>query len=186
MARLKPKNSIKSKEQAEAAMARLNQIDTQLAGWDLDEAENIALVRETHVNTQNKAGRPGLETEKALLVKEIESWALEAQTSWEKRTLETPFGRMGFRVGTPAVALIKRVARTFKDAVELLLKLLPAFVRETPEIDKEAILAADREGSLDVGKLNRCGLMVDQEEQFWIETNASKDMDEAAKKLKCA
>ena len=186
MARLKPKNSIKSKEQAEAAMARLNQIDTQLAGWDLDEAEDIALVREEHVSTQNKAGRPGLETEKSLLVKEIESWAIEAQTAWEKRTLETPFGRMGIRLGTPAVVLIKRVARSFKEAIELVKKILPAYVRESPEIDKDAILAADREGSLDVGKLNRCGLMVDQEEQFWIETNASKDLDEAAKKLKCA
>ena len=186
MARLKPKNSIKSKEQAEAAMSRLNQIDTQLAGWDMGEAENIAMVRETHVNTQNKAGRPGLETEKALLVKEIESWAEEASASWEKKTLETPFGRLGFRVGTPAVVLIKRVARTFKDAVELLAKILPAFVRETPEIDKEAILAADREGSLDVGKLNKCGLVITQDDQFWLETNASKDLDEASKKLRCA
>ncbi len=186
MARLKPKNRIKSKEQAEAAMARLNQIDTQLAGWDLDEAEDIAMVREEHVNAQNKAGRPLLETEKALLVKEIEAWAEEAQTSWEKRTLETPFGRLGFRVGTPAVVLIKRVARTFKDAVELLKKTLPVYVRETPEIDKDAILAADRDKTLDVGKLNRCGLRVDQEEQFWVETNASKDLDAASKKLKCA
>ena len=186
MARLKPQNSIKSKEQAEAAMARLNMIDMQLAGWDMLEANEIAALREAHVNTQNKAGRSGLETEKALLVKEIESWATEAQTSWEKRTFETPFGNLGFRVGTPAVVLLKRVARTFKDATELLKKILPAFVRETPEIDKDAILAADRDGSLDVGKLNRCGLMVDQEEQFWIETNASKDLDEASKKLKCA
>lgn len=186
MARLKPKNSIKSKEQAESAMARLNMIDMQLAGWDLQEANEIAALRESHVNIQNKAGRPALETEKALLVKEVESWATEVQATWEKKTLETPFGRLGFRTTTPAVILIKRVARTFKDAVELLAKYLPVFVRQTPEIDKDAILAADRDGGLDVGKLNRCGLMVDQEDQFWIETNASKDLDEASKKLKCA
>ena len=167
-------------------MARLNQIDTQLAGWDLDEAEDIALVREEHVNAQNKAGRPGLETEKTLLVKEIESWAEEACGTWERKTLETPFGRLGYRTSTPAVLLIKRVARTFKDAADLLKKALPAFVRETPEIDKEAILAADRDGTLDVGKLNKCGLIVDQQDQFWLETNASKDLDEASKKLKCA
>ena len=186
MARLKPQNSITTMQSAVSAMSRLNQIDTLLAGWDLDEAERIALVREEHVNLQNKAGRPGLETEKALLVKEIESWAMEAQTSWEKRTLETPFGNMGFRLGTPAVVLIKRVARSFKEAIGLVKKILPVYVRESPEIDKDAILAADRDKTLDVGKLNRCGLMVDQEEQFWIETNASKDLDEASKKLKCA
>lgn len=186
MARIKPKHSITTQDAAIAAMGRLNQIDTQLAGWDLDEAEDIAMVREEHVNAQNKAGRPALETEKALLVKELEVWVIEAQATWEKRTLETPFGRLGIRTSTPAVLLIKRVARTFKEAADLLKKTLPAFVRETPEVDKEAILAADRDKTLDVGKLNRCGLMVDQDDEFWVETNASKDLDEASKKLKCA
>ncbi len=185
MARLKPKNSIKSREQAEAAMARLNNIDMQLASWDMDEAEDIALVREEHAKTQKKAGRAGLEAEKALLVKELGAWAEEAADTWEKKTLETPFGRLGFRVSTPAVVLMKRVVKSFKDAAELVRVCLPDFVRESYEINKEKILDAERQGTLDRKQLNKCGLDVDQDDEFWLETNASKDLDEAAKKLKC-
>lgn len=186
MARIKPKKSITTQDQAIAAMGRLNQIDTQLAQWDLYEAEQIAKVREEHVQLQRKAGRPGLEAEKALLIKELEAWASEASATWEKRTMETPFGRIGFRVTTPAVTLIKRVAKNFKDAVELVMLYLPDFVRQSYEVDKEKILAAEREGTLEMDKLARCGLEIKQEEQFWLETCASKDLDEASKKLKCA
>ncbi|MDN3515338.1 MAG: host-nuclease inhibitor Gam family protein [Candidatus Brocadia sp.] len=186
MARIKPKNSISTQDQAIAAMGKLNQIDTQLAQWDLCEAEQIAKVREEHVQLQRKAGRLGLEAEKALLIKELEAWAQEASAAWVKKTLETPFGRLGFRVTTPAVTLIKRVAKNFKDAVELVMINLPDFVRKVYEVDKEKILSADREGTLEMDKLARCGLEVKQEEQFWVETSASKDLDEASKKLKCA
>ncbi|HHT9137361.1 MAG TPA: host-nuclease inhibitor Gam family protein [Candidatus Wunengus sp. YC60] len=186
MARIKPKNSINTQDQAVAAMSRLNQIDSRLAQWNLDEAEDIATIRTDHHEVQKKAGRPGLEAEKALLVKELEAWALEAQGTWEKRTMETPFGRFGMRTTTPAVRLIKRVVKNFQDAVELIMINLPDFARRVFEIDKDKILAADRDGSLDVASLARCGLEVKQEEEFWVETNASKDLEEAAKKLKGA
>lgn len=186
MARVKPKNSITTQDQAVAAMGKLNQIDTQLAQWELAEAEEISLLRAEHVLLQRKAGRLGLEAEKALLIKELEAWAEGASATWERKSLETPFGRMGFRVTTPAVVLIKRVVKNFKDAVELALQYLPDFVRKMPEIDKEKILAADREGSLELDKLARCGLSIEQKEEFWVETAASKDLDAASKKLKCA
>lgn len=186
MARVKPKNSITTQDQAVAAMGKLNQIDTQLAGWELCEAEAIAKVREEHVLLQRKAGRLGIEAEKALLVKELEAWAQEASATWERKTLETPFGRIGFRVTTPAVTLIKRVVKNFKDAVELVMVNLPDFVRKVYEVDKEKILSADREGTLEMDKLARCGLAVEQKEEFWVETAASKDLDTASKKLKCA
>ena len=186
MARIKPKNSIKTHDQAVSAMGKLNQIDTQLAQWDLDEANDIAMVRETHVNTQRKGGRPGMEAEKALLVKELELWAEGASSGWERKTLETSFGRMGFRVTTPAVTIVKRVVKNFKDAVELVMLYLPDFVRQSYEIDKEKILAAEREGTLEMDKLARCGLTIDQRDEFWLETAASEDLEKAAKKLRCA
>lgn len=186
MARVKPKNSIKTVNEMEAAMARLNMIDIQLTGWNLQEANEIAAVRKRHADNQKIAGRPGLEAEKALLVKELESWASEAVATWERKTLETPFGKMGFRVSTPAVTLIKRVARSFQDAVALAMLHLPDFVRRSYEIDREKILAAEREGTLETDNLTRCGLAVEQKDEFWIETAASKDLDEAARKLKVA
>lgn len=186
MARVKPKNSIKTYANMEAAMMRLNQIDTKLAQWDLNEAEDIAMVRESHTTIQRQGGRPGLEAEKALIVKELEAWAEEASATWDKKTLITPFGRLGFRVSTPAVTIIKKVARNFKEAVELVLLQLPDYVRKVYEIDKDKILAADREGTLEVETLAKCGLEVKQDDEFWLETNASKDLDEASRKLKIA
>jgi phage host-nuclease inhibitor protein Gam len=186
MARMKPKNSITSKPQAEAAMSKLNQIDQQLASWDLDEATAIAAIRDEHQAAQRAAGRPGLEAEKALLVKELEGWASEDSCNWPKKTMETAFGALGFRVGNPAVVLVKKVAKTMKRALELLDEYAPEYVRDSPEVDKEAILASARDKTLNVERLARCGLAVKQEDEFWIETTASQDLEAAAQKLRAA
>jgi phage host-nuclease inhibitor protein Gam len=186
MARIKPKNSITSRSQAEASMSKLNEIDQQLARWDLAEADAIAAVRTGHAETQRKGGRPGLEAEKALLVKEIEAWAETDKDRWEKKSIETPFGCFGFRVSQPTVALIKKVASKFDYALTYLKDRLPQYVRETPQIDKEQILADARAEVLDESELAKCGLKVDQDDEFWVETNASKDLEAAAKKLRAA
>lgn len=186
MTRVKPKNSIITKAQAEAAMYQLNNIDMVLANWDIVEANAIAAVRAEHQASQKKAGRQRMEAEKALLVKELEAWANEDSATWPKKTIETPFGCLGFRVGNPAVVLIKRVAKSMKIALELLDEYVPEFVRDSPEIDKEAILAAARDETLNEERLAKCGLTVKQDDEFWIETNASKDLEAAAQKLRAA
>lgn len=184
--RIKPKNSIKTKSDAEAAMAKLNNIDMQLAGWDLDEAAEIAEVRERHAIEQKKGGRIGFEAEKTLILKELESWAETDVQHWEKKTMETSFGNMGFRISPPAVVLVKKIARNFKEALELLTSKMPEYVRQSPDIDKEKILAADRDETLKIDTLEKCGLKVDQKDEFWVETNASKDLEDAAKRLRAA
>ena len=123
MARLKPKNSITTRAQAEAAMAKLNGIDTELARMELDEAEAIGAVREKHARLQREAGRPGMDAEKALIVKELEAWADQDEATWGKRSYETPFGSFGFRVSTPAVVLIKKIA---EDVAEMNAIMEPA------------------------------------------------------------
>ncbi|MDA8082308.1 MAG: host-nuclease inhibitor Gam family protein [Nitrospiraceae bacterium] len=186
MARLKPKNTITTRPQAEAAMSKLNEIDRQLAAWDLDEADAIASVRQHHADLQRKGGRPGLEAEKALLIKEIEAWADGDKERWERKTQETPFGSFGFRVSQPAVALVKKIASKFDAALILLQEKLPQYVRDVPQIDKERILADERSEALDSVALAKCGLKVIQDDEFWVETNASKDLEAAAKKLRAA
>lgn len=184
--RIKPKNSIKSKADAEVAMAKLNNIDMQLAAWDLEEASEIAEVRERHAGIQKKGGRIGHEAEKALILKELEAWAENDVQHWEKKTMETSFGNMGFRISSPAVVLVKKIARNFKEALEFLRAKMPEYVREAFEIDKEKILAASRDETLKTDTLEKCGLKVDQAEEFWVETNASKDLEEAVKRLRAA
>jgi phage host-nuclease inhibitor protein Gam len=186
MARLKPKNTITSKAQAEAAMMKLNSIDTELARMDLDEAEAICAVREKHNTKQREAGRPGMEAEKALLIKELEAWAEGDQATWGKRSIETPFGMFGFRVGQPTVSIIKKIAKSFDAALELLKAALPGYVRDVPQIDKAQILADNAAKVLDEEALRECGLEVKQDDEFWVETAASKDLETAAKKLRAA
>lgn len=186
MARIKVRNTITTRTAAEDAIARLNNIDMQLAMWDMDEANAIAVLREKHAELQRKGGRSGFEAEKSLLVKELEIWASEDSATWEKKTYETTFGKMGFRVSNPAVILMKKVAKSFNAALELLKSRMPEYVRNEPQIDKEKILYEEREKMLDIEKLAKCGLTVDQRDEFWIETNASKNLEEAAERLKAA
>lgn len=167
--RTKPKNSITSREAAEAAMARLNQIDMQLAEWDLTTAKALAAVRESCEQYERSQGRPGIEAEKSLLVKELADWAEGDVANWMARSIETPFGRLGFRIGNPTVALYKAVAKKLEEALDRLSARMPDFVRMRPEIDREKILAADREGTLDRKKLLRCGLRIEQKDSFFIE-----------------
>ncbi|MBI4714423.1 MAG: host-nuclease inhibitor Gam family protein [Nitrospirae bacterium] len=184
--RVQPKDSIKTRAEAETALSRLNAIDTQLAAWELAEASAIAEVREAHTEVQKQGRRDVLEAEKTLIIKDLERWAEADVLHWEKKTLETPFGKLGFRTSTPAVMLIKKVVRNFAEALNFLSARMAEYVREAPEIDKEAILADARQGTLDIDTLAQCGLKVDQKEEFWIETAASENLEEAAKKLRAA
>ena len=169
-------------------MSKINQIDMVLANWDLNEANEIACVREQHAQLQRKGGRPGLEAEKALLIKELEAWADQDSATWPKKSIETPFGSLGFRVGNPTVVLIKKVAKNFDAALELLQSRMSFFVRQVPQIDKEQILARAREEDWmeTEPQLAKCGLTVKQNDEFWIATNASKDLESAAQKLRAA
>lgn len=186
MARVKPRNSITNKQQAESAMERINSIDRRLAEWDLKEAHEVSLIRARFSEVRTKGNIAVMEAEKELLVKELHAFAEIDSATWEKKTFETPFGNIGYRMSQPTVVLVKKVAKSLKLATELLKAKLPNFIRNTPEIDKEAILAADRDKTLDKVLLKSCGLEIKQEDEFWIESKASKDLDEAAKKLRAA
>lgn len=186
MARVKPRNSITNKQQAESAMERINSIDRRLAEWDLKEAHEVSLIRARFSEIRTKGNITGMEAEKELLIKELHAFAEIDSATWSKKTFETPFGSIGYRVSQPAVVLVKKVAKSLKQAVELLQEKLPDYIRKTPEVDKEAILAADRDKTLDETLLKSCGLEVKQEDEFWVESKASKDLDEAAKKLRAA
>lgn len=188
MARVKPQSMINTKAQAEEAMAKIDAIDRQFADWDLAEAEAVIKVREKFAEKRQQTNYIGLQAERSLLIKELEGFADRDCGTWEKKTFETPFGCFGFRITPPTVALVKRVSKTYDRAVESLeFEKMTEFIRTKKEVDKEAILAAHKEGTLDALKLEVvCGLKVKQEDEFWLESRASKDLDEAAKKLRAA
>lgn len=184
--RTKPRNKITSRAEAEEAMERLNEIDRYFNTWALTEAKEIADIKKKYAEHRANGSVPELQQEKALLLRELEAWAEADRESWGKKSIDTPFGRFGFREGNPAVQLVKKVAKSFDAALELLQKHLPQYVRRAPEIDRDAILADDRLEKLNAAELRGCGLKVGQKEDFWVETAASQDLERALKELKNA
>jgi hypothetical protein len=186
MPRTKPKNKITTRQEAESAMARLCEIERMLASLALTEAEEIAHVRKRHAGYREAIDIPALEAEMSLHVRELQAWAHGAREEWPQKTLATPWGSLGYRTPPKAVALIKAIAKNEKEALHLLECYLAAYVRKVPTIDKEGILAADREGKLDAEALRECGLKIQQKEEFWLETTASEELKAAAERLKNA
>ncbi len=184
--RTKPKNKITSRDGAEHALARICELDRMFAALLLTEAQDIAKVREQHAEYRQRLGVQGMQEEKALLVRELEAWAKEARGEWPQKSITTPWGRLGFRVKNKSVELFKSVAKKTEQALFNLQSYLSDYVRHVPVIDKEKILAADREGRLDHGLLNSCGLRIADGEEFWLETTASEDLKAATERLKNA
>jgi phage host-nuclease inhibitor protein Gam len=90
-----------------------------------------------------------------------------------KKSIDMLSGVLGFRTGTPKLALLSR-AFTWDKVLELLRSLAAwsPLVRTKDEVDKEGILALvssapDKAGFLD--ELKRVGLQVKQDETFFVE-----------------
>ena len=184
MARIKVKNSIKNAEQAREAMDELNAIDTDIADVALREAKALQRVKVRYAGFRENGKHAEKKSRKGVLQVELKAWAESDSSSWETKTYETPAGRLGFRLSTPAVKLIKKIAKSFKASVELLRGDNSGFIRTVEEVDKEAILAAARHDDFDEAALRKCGLQVDQEDEFWIETEAAKALEKALNKLR--
>ena len=84
-----------------------------------------------------------------------------------KKSIAFVSGVLGFRTGTPKLVPASR-AFNWETITGLVCKYLPNFIRNKPEVDKEAILG-QRDELAPV--LPRCGLKVTQGETFFIETN---------------
>lgn len=186
MPRTKPKNKITTRQEAEYAMARLCEIERMMTKLVLNEAEAIAEVRKQYAAARENFDFAALETEMTLLVRELQAWAKEAREEWPQKTLVTPWGSLGYRTAPKAVTLIKTIAKNEKEALHLLECYVDGFIRKVPTIDKEGILAADREGKLDADILRGCGLKIQQKEEFWLETTASEELKAASERLKNA
>ncbi len=89
------------------------------------------------------------------------------------KSISMPSGRLGFRTGTPKLALYSR-AFTWAKVVGTLSMLAgwDCFIRTTEEVDKEGILGAHSiapdETEFDQ-QLKRVGLKVIQDETFYVE-----------------
>ena len=186
MARTKSPNAIKVNDDAVEAVARINLIDKTIADLDLKEADAIARVRDTYAKKRVDKNCSNLEAEKKVLLKELEVFAKMTFDSWKSKTFTTPFGKFGYRRSGPKVVLIKTVVSSATKAIELLRKKMPKLVSTKHSINKKAINVLNTDGSLDLEKLQKCGLAIENKDEFFVESNAAKDLGEAEDKLKAA
>ena len=99
----------------------------------------------------------------------IRAWAEANPDQFPKgrKSLALANGTLGFRTGTPKLALLNR-KWTWAKALLAVRTLLPAFIRDTPEIDKEALIAQRDEEAIQYG-LSHAGLKITNDESFFIE-----------------
>lgn len=84
----------------------------------------------------------------------------------KKKSMELTHGIIGFRTGTPKLKTLK--GYTWPSVLKLLKTFLPAYVRSVEEPAKDRLLA-DRD-VIEVAKMfPEVGIMVDQDEAFFVE-----------------
>lgn len=119
-----------------------------------------------------EAAAPGI-SECEVIIKEkvklLKAWATAnpAQFPAGRKSIAFLSGSLGFRTGTPKLDLLNK-KWNWKTVLEQVKTLLPAFIRETPEVDKEAIISQRAEPAIQWA-LPRCGLKVAQDESFYVE-----------------
>jgi len=157
------RRELATREEAEAAM------------HDLAAAANnkrrLTATMDKRILAIKEAAEPDLAACDALIkerTEELRGWAESHPELFEKKkSLELFAGRLGFRTGTPKLALLGRNF-TWESVTQLVCQFLPNFIRSRPEVDKEAILAQRDEEAVKA-ILPRCGLKVVQQEGFYAE-----------------
>ena len=98
----------------------------------------------------------------------IETYAKENKDMLfdKRRSLDTLFGTIGFRLGTPKLKLMPR--KTWDIVLDNLRSYLPDYVRKTEEPAKDRLIN-DREQEHVAAVLTKIGIQVVQDEKFFIE-----------------
>jgi phage host-nuclease inhibitor protein Gam len=101
----------------------------------------------------------------------VQAWAQANPEAFGKlRSIQFECGRVGYRTGTPKLKLLNR-KWTWESCLAAVQKILPAFIRNKPEIDKEAIINQREELA---EYLPLVGMKIEQDETFFIEPDLSK------------
>ncbi len=106
---------------------------------------------------------------------ELQDWAQTHPSEFPKdrKSLKLTAGTLGFRTGTPKLSLVSRAWNWVKVLAAFVSdEAVSNYIRNVPEINKEAILA-DYAASDDKAQFANClkirGVKVDQDETFFVE-----------------
>jgi phage host-nuclease inhibitor protein Gam len=161
---------ITTRDEAEAVMAELaGAANQQRQLHARRDADGLALDEKYRADLAACATRLTAATET------LRAWAEThpEQFPRDRKSLQLPGGTLGFRTGTPKLALLSR-AWTWEIVLEKL-KTLPGrsgCIRTKEEVDKEALLTGLKAGRLDPAET--IGVKIVQDESFFIEPALSE------------
>jgi phage host-nuclease inhibitor protein Gam len=152
---------IVSREEAELLVNEIALAENRRRTLSAEMDEKILAIRESYTPALDQCASD-IKQKSAL----VQGWA-ESDPSQFEKTKHVKFyaGKVGFRTGTPKLALLSRKF-TWESVLELVTNRLPNFIRPKWEIDKEAIIN-QREELAEF--LPSVGLKVTQDESFYIE-----------------
>lgn len=134
---------------------RKNQIDAAVLAIKEEHAERMGEIKSALTDKTNV----------------LQSWAQENPATFGKlRSVQLDAGRIGYRIGNPTLKLLNR-KWNWESCLNAVQQIIPNFVRNKPEIDREAIINQREELA---EYLPLCGLKVEQDESFYVEPDLSK------------
>lgn len=150
-------------EQAEQAFSNFATADAKIQNINSKMDIEITRIREKYQDDLTKWSEVKTEAFDTLQTFGIEN---REELFSKKKSMELTHGIIGFRTGTPKLKTLKGFTW---NAVTILLKdYLPTYVRVAEEPAKDKLLA-DRENE-EISKLfSKVGIMVDQDETFFVE-----------------
>lgn len=124
------------------------------------------------INERYETELDGLEEKKTEAFEVLQTYATNNRDDFgKKKSLSLLYGIIGFRTGTPK--LKTKRGYTWESALALLRVHLKGYVVTAAAVDKKKLLA-DRDLELVKKNLDACGIMVDQDESFYVEAFAGK------------
>lgn len=151
-----------SREEMENAFAEYAKADSQMQKINAEMELQMTRIRE-----RNQSAIDALQQAKDDSFAVMQAYATEHPELFTKRkSLETVHGIIGFRTGTPKLKTGKGF--TWASVLELLKTFLPSYVRTVEEPAKDKLLA-DRDDEDVAPLLAKCGIVVAQDESFYVE-----------------
>lgn len=152
--------------------ADMENLVAQIAALKREEARLTLRMDNTVAKVKADFGEQldAIEAQYRPLLDAAETWATNHPAEFGKaKSIKFREGVAGFRTGTPKLILLNR-KWTWAKCLEAAQRLIPAFIRNKPELDKEAILAQRDEPTLQYA-IEACGMAVDQDENFFVDAD---------------
>lgn len=151
-----------SKHEAEEAFAEYAKADARAQQINAKIDVETTKLREKYQNELSD-----LSTLKDQAFEKLQKYAEDNRVDFgNKKSMDFTHGVLGFRTGTPKLKTLKGF--TWNSVTNLLKEFLPTYVRTSEEPAKDRLLS-DREAPEVAALFPKVGIMVDQDETFFVE-----------------